>query len=160
MVQRRLVSVQERAGAADDVAMPDPAPPPHIDAIRSAVARARTLGEPAAVFALGLEDAAPADAETVLASSVRAADVVADLGHGVYCVVLFRIGRLPAASVAERLERRIADVCGGEDGSRVGMSLVAPWERRDEHAMLSAACTDLRERRLAGAAAVAQPIAA
>lgn len=132
--------------------------PPHVDATRSAIARARTLGEPAAVFMLGLEDAVPSDAQAVLNSSVRAADVVGDLGDGVFCVVLFRIGRLPAASVAERLERRIADVLGRRDGSRVGMSLVAPWERRDEDAVLRAACTDLRERRLAGA--VAEPVAA
>jgi hypothetical protein len=158
MVQRRVVSVQEPAGGADSVGMPDPAARPPIDAVRSAIARARTLGEPAAILTLGLEDAAPADAETVLTSSVRAADVVGQVGHGVYCVVLFRIGRLPAASVAERLERRIADVCGGADGSRVGMSLVAPWEQRDEHAVLRAACTDLRERRLAGAGA--EPVAA
>lgn len=156
MVQRHAVSVQGPVRRADPMGMPDPTAP-HIDAIRSAIARARTLGEPAAILTLGLEDAAPADAQTVLRTSIRAADTVADLAHGVFCIVLFRIGRLPASSVAERLERRIADVCGGADGSRVGMSLVAPWERRDEDAVLRAACADLRERRLAGAP---EPVAA
>lgn len=156
MVQRRAVSVQRPSGSADPTGMPDPAAT-HMHGIRSAIARARTLGEPAAVLTLGLEDVAPEDAEAVLRVSVRGADTVADLGHGVYCVVLFSIGRLPAASVAERLERRIADACG-EDGSRVGMSLIGPWERRDEQAVMRAACGDLRERRLAGATAV--PVAA
>lgn len=158
MVQGRAVPVQDSARPADCMGMSYPAPQPHTDAIRSAIARSRTLGEPAAILTLGLEDAAPADAETVLSTSVRGADVVADLGDGVFCVVLFRISRLPAASVAERLEHRIAAVCGGPDGSRVGMSLVSPWERRDADAVLRAACADLRERRLAGAAT--EPVAA
>jgi hypothetical protein len=154
MVQRRAVSVQETARPVDAMGMQDLAAP-HVDAIRSVIARARTLGEPAAVFMLALEDVAPADAQAMLRASLRGSDTVADLGHGVFCVVLCRISRLPAASVAERLEHRIVDLCGGADGSRVGMSLIAPWERRGEDAVLRAAHADLRARRLAGAEPVA-----
>lgn len=158
MVQGRAVSVQRAARPVDTTDMSDPAAP-HLHAIRSAIARARTLGEPAAVLTLGLEDVAPTEAEAVLQAGLRASDPVLDLGHGVYCIVLYRISRLPAASVAERLERRIADACGA-DGSRVGMTLVAPWERRDADAVMRAACSDLRGRRLAGAVATAEPVAA
>lgn len=116
------------------------------DAVRSAVARARVLGEPSAVFAVSLEDHLPAVAEELLCGSVRGSDTVATLSDGVYCVVLFGMGRLPAASVAERLERRIADLPGEVGGSRVGMTLVEPWDLRDEHAVLRAACADLHDR--------------
>ncbi|UUY04944.1 hypothetical protein LRS13_05290 [Svornostia abyssi] len=126
------------------------------DAVRSAVARGSALGEPSALLVIAVDDA---EAEQALASVVRAADVVADLGDGSCGVVLFAISRLPAASVAERLERRLALDHDRPGTSRVGMSLVGPWERRTADAVLRAARADLRER-LAANAAPAEQLAA
>lgn len=119
------------------------------DAVRSAVARGSALGEPAAVLVIAVDDT---EAEQMLASVVRGADVVADLGDGSCGVVLFGISRLPAACVAERLERRLAVTHDGPGTSRVGMSLVSAWDRRDAAAVLRAARTDLRERLAASGA--------
>lgn len=60
------------------------------------------------------------------------------------------MGRLSAAAAAERLERRLDDVVDITEGcSSVGMTFVAPWERRTPPGLLTAARTDLRERRAA-----------
>lgn len=128
------------------------------DAVRSAVARGSAVGEPSALLVIAVDDT-DTEAEQALASVVRAADVVADLGDGSCGVVLFGISRLPAASVAERLERRLALDHDGPGTSRVGMSLVGPWERRTADAVLRAARADLRER-LAANAAPAEQLAA
>lgn len=106
------------------------------DAVRSAVGRARAVGEPSAVLVLRLAD--PGSAEALLAN-VRGSDVAANLGDGAFAVVLYGIGRLPAASVAERFERATG-------GSTVGMTLIQPWERREPTVVLHAACEDLRLR--------------
>lgn len=136
-----------------DVGSGDPA---FDDAVRSAVARGSALGEPSAVLVIAVDDVAAAQE---LTSTVRAADVVADLGDGSCGVVLFGISRLPAASVAERLERRLAVEHDGSGTSRVGLSLVGPWDRRDAAAVLRAARADLRDR-LAASDALAEQLAA
>jgi hypothetical protein len=115
------------------------------DAVLSALGRARALGEPAAVLVVRLAD--PGAAEDLL-SDVRASDTVAELGDGLLAVVLYRIGRLPAACVAERFQRRTG-------GSNVGMTCIEPWERRAPGDVVRAALTDLRERDAAAASLAA-----
>lgn len=129
--------------------MMSPAPDSLHDAIRSAIARSSALGEPASVLVIGLEDAEPQAAADVLAANLRAGDVIEPMGDGTYAVVLFGISRLASCSVAERLERRIGPIVTGPAHSRVGMTLIGPWERRDAERILAGAWADLRERHTA-----------
>lgn len=52
-------------------------------------------------------------------AGVRASDVVDELEDGALAIVLYRIGHLPAACVAERFQRRAG-------GANVGMTCIAP----------------------------------
>lgn len=132
--------MQEARPAADIRGMESlPDTIPLDDAIRSALGRAHALGEPSAVLVLTLAGSASAEAEEALLSGVRAADVAEDLGDGTFAVVLYGVGRLPAAAVAERLERRA-------EATQVGMTLVVPWDRRDAATVLRAARKDLGGR--------------
>ena len=126
-----------------------PVPDSLHSAIRSALARSSALGEPSSVLVIGLEDAEPQAALALVAANVRAADVVEPMGDGTYAIVLFSISRLASCSGAERLERRIEPLVTGPSHSRVGMTLIGPWERRAPARVLAGAWADLRERHTA-----------